>query len=123
MNLAQKNCIPCKGGVPPLSAEEQQQLLAQLSGWEIVNGHHLSKTYRSKSYAESLKWVNELSAIAERQGHHPDVYLSWGKTRVDIWTHKIDGLQEADFVLAAKFDEAYYSVSESGGRTDGTSAK
>jgi 4a-hydroxytetrahydrobiopterin dehydratase len=104
--LAQKQCVPCKGGVPPLKAEEIDGYLAQVEGWEAVKAHHLTKTYKFKDFVTALDFVNRVGGIAEQQGHHPDLYLTWGKVRIDIWTHKIDGLTESDFILAAKCDEA-----------------
>ena len=102
--LADKTCVPCRGGVPPLSADEVARLLAQVDGWEAPGNHHITKSYKLPDFALALAFVNRIGALAEEQGHHPDVYLAWGKVRVDLWTHKIDGLTESDFILAAKFD-------------------
>jgi 4a-hydroxytetrahydrobiopterin dehydratase len=103
--LAAKTCIPCRGGVPPLQHEEIQNLLGQLGGdWEAVEDHHLKKDYAFKNFAEALAYTNRVGAMAEEQGHHPDIYLAWGKVGITIWTHKIDGLTESDFVFAAKCD-------------------
>jgi 4a-hydroxytetrahydrobiopterin dehydratase len=104
-DLANRECVPCRGGVPPLTAEERAPLLAQLDGWKVVDGHHLSKEYAFKDFVTALGFVNRVGEVAERNGHHPDLWLSWGKVRVDVWTHKIDGLTESDFVLAAKCDQ------------------
>lgn len=107
MGLSDKTCIPCRGGVPPLEGAELERLLGELGqGWQVVDGHHLVKEYGFKDFADALAFVNRLGAIAEEQGHHPDLYLAWGKVRAEIWTHKIDGLTESDFILAAKFDRA-----------------
>lgn len=103
--LSSKQCVPCRGGVPPLTAEEIQPLLAQLNGWEVVSQHHLKKNYAFSNFAEALKFVNRVGELAEEQGHHPDICFGWGKVEVTIWTHKIDGLTESDFILAAKIDE------------------
>ena len=103
-SLAQKECVPCKGGVPPLTRAQFSPLLAQLKGWNVEKDHHLSKTYAFPDFAKALAFVNRVGEMAEQQGHHPDVYLSWGKVRLEIWTHKIDGLTESDFVFAAKAD-------------------
>ena len=106
--LASRQCTPCKSGVSPLSAQEIEPLLSQLeSGWAVVDHHHLARTYAFKNFAQALAFVNRVGEMAEEQGHHPDLYLAWGKTRVEIWTHKINGLHEADFVLAAKCDALY----------------
>lgn len=104
MGLAEKDCIPCRGGVPPLPPEEGKGYLAQLDGWEVIDNHHLTKTYKLADFKDALAFVNRIGAMAEEQGHHPDIYLAWGKVRVDIWTHKINGLTESDFVFAAKCD-------------------
>ncbi len=103
--LAKQECVPCKGGVPPLKGGQITELLAQLgNGWQAVNEHHLEKEYACKDFREALAFTNQVGELAEQQGHHPDIYLRWGKVRVTIWTHKIDGLTESDFVLAAKTD-------------------
>lgn len=103
--LASEKCVPCRGGVPPLRGEELRALAAQLgSGWRVVEEHHLEKEYRFGDFAEALSFTNAVGAIAEREGHHPDIYLAWGRVRVTIWTHKIDGLTRSDFILAAKID-------------------
>ena len=104
-NLAEKECVPCKGGVPPLKGAELQKLSRQLEGWNVVNEHHLSKTWRFPDFATALAFVNRVGALAERIGHHPDLHLAWGKVAMEIWTHKIDGLTESDFIFAAKTDQ------------------
>ncbi len=104
-NLADQQCVPCRGGVPPLEATRQAELLKQLDGWGVERGHHLSKTYAFADFSQGLAFVNRVGAMADQQGHHPDIYLTWGKVRVEIWTHKIDGLTESDFVFAAKTDK------------------
>ncbi len=103
--LAKKTCVPCRGGVPPLTAEQIRPLIAQIDGWNVIESHHLEKNYRFPDFQQALDFVNEVGRIAEDQGHHPDIYLAWGKVRITIWTHKIDGLTESDFILAAKLDE------------------
>lgn len=108
--LADKTCVPCKGGVPPLTAEEIAPLAAELSAhWSVVDGHHLEASFDFPDFAAALEFTNRLGAIAEEQWHHPDLLVAWGKVGVTLWTHKIDGLSEADFVLAAKFDRALQS--------------
>ncbi len=105
--LAQQDCVPCRGGVPPLDSAAIDRLLRQLDGgWKAVGGHHLEKEYSFKNFLEALEFTNRVGAIAEEQRHHPDIHLAWGKVKLTIWTHKIDGLTESDFVLAAKADEA-----------------
>jgi 4a-hydroxytetrahydrobiopterin dehydratase len=104
-SLSEKTCVPCRGGVPPLTAEEIAPLHAQLDAWTVADGHRLSKEFTFKNFRTALEFTNAVGAIAEEQGHHPDIYLAWGKVRVEIWTHKIDGLTESDFILAAKIDK------------------
>lgn len=105
--LAAKECIPCKGGVPPLKGEELAELHGQLgNGWELIGEHHLEKTYAFPDFRAALAFTNAVGAIAEDQNHHPDIYLAWGKVKVQIWTHKIDGLTRSDFVFAAKVEKA-----------------
>ncbi len=103
--LASKTCVPCKGDVPPLKGAELQKLQSEVPGWEVVNEHHLEKTYKFPDFVKALAFVNRIGELAEQQGHHPDIYLSWGKVGVKTWTHKIDGLTESDFILAAKIDQ------------------
>ena len=102
--LSRKTCVPCRGGVPPLRGEEIQPLIEQVPGWRVVDEHHLEKEYTFSDFQIALDFVNRAGSVAEEQGHHPDIYLSWGKAGVKIWTHKIDGLTESDFILAAKID-------------------
>jgi len=104
-DLAERECVPCRGGVPPMKGEQIEELLQQLEGWQVVDEHHLQKLYRFKDFRESLEFVNRVGKLAEQQGHHPDLCFGWGKAEVTIWTHKIDGLSESDFVLAAKIDK------------------
>jgi 4a-hydroxytetrahydrobiopterin dehydratase len=105
MSLARKECVPCKGGVPPLKGDELNQLSEQVEGWDVIEEHHLSKTYKFPNFVKALEFVNKVGSIAEQQGHHPNIFLTWGKARIETWTHKIDGLTESDFILAAKIDE------------------
>jgi 4a-hydroxytetrahydrobiopterin dehydratase len=105
MSLAEKHCVPCRGGVPPLKGEELLKMLTQVTGWTVIDEHHLQKDYKFPDFRMALAFVNEVGAIAEAEGHHPDLYLAWGKVQVKTWTHKIDGLTESDFILAAKIDE------------------
>jgi 4a-hydroxytetrahydrobiopterin dehydratase len=105
MALADKDCVPCKGGIPALKGSELQELATQLKeGWRVVNEHHLERDYKFKDFREALTFTDKVGELAEAQGHHPDIYLAWGKVKLTIWTHKIDGLTESDFVLAAKAD-------------------
>lgn len=103
--LADKTCTPCRGGVPPLAGDELDRLAAELGGgWRVVDGHHLEKEYRFPDFRQALEFTNRIGELAEEVNHHPNIFLTWGKVRVELWTHKIDGLNEADFVWAAKAD-------------------
>lgn len=105
--LADDKCIPCRGGVPALEAAAREALLAELgNGWRVIDGHHLEKEFAFPDFAQALAFTNRVGTIAEEQGHHPDILLRWGSARVQIWTHKIDGLTRSDFVLAAKIENA-----------------
>jgi 4a-hydroxytetrahydrobiopterin dehydratase len=103
-SLAQKTCVPCKGGHPPLKGEALQSLWRQVEGWNVIDEHHLVKTYKFPDFVAALGFVNKVGNLAEEQQHHPDIYLAWGKVEIKIWTHKINGLTESDFILAAKID-------------------
>jgi len=103
--LAAKTCVPCRGGVPPLQGGELLALQKQVEGWKVVEEHHITKTFKFADFREALQFVNRVGELAEVQGHHPDIFLAWGKVEITIWTHKIDGLTESDFIIAAKFDQ------------------
>lgn len=103
--LAGKQCTPCKGGVPPLRGKELARLADELGGgWQVVAEHQLEKEYQFKDFREALDFTNKVGELAEAQGHHPDICLAWSKVKLTVWTHKINGLTESDFVLAAKVD-------------------
>ena len=102
--LADKSCVPCRGGVPPLTTAEIDPLRGEVPDWDVVDDHHVMRAFRFSDFKTALDFVNRVGALAEEQGHHPDIYLAWGKVDIQIWTHKIDGLTESDFVLAAKID-------------------
>lgn len=105
VGLAKEKCVPCRGGVPALQGEELRELEKQLGGgWHVVDGHHLEKEFTFPDFVQALAFTNSIGAIAEEEGHHPDIYLAWGKVRVTTWTHKIDGLTRSDFILAAKIE-------------------
>lgn len=103
--LAAKTCVPCRGGVPPLKGAELQALENQVSGWSVVDERYLVKSFEFPDFKNALRFVNRVGEIAEQQGHHPEICFTWGKAEVKIWTHKIDGLTESDFILAAKIDQ------------------
>jgi 4a-hydroxytetrahydrobiopterin dehydratase len=106
-DLASMECVPCKGGIAPLTHAEIAPYLADLGeGWEVVDDHHLRKEYRFRNFREALDFTNRVGELAEQVGHHPDIELAWGRVAITVFTHKIGGLHEADFVFAAKADRA-----------------
>ncbi len=105
--LAEKTCVPCKGGVPPLKGDELERILKQVPEWKAVKEHHLVRTYTFPDFKQALDFVNRVGEVAEKQGHHPDILLAWGRAEITLWTHKIDGLTESDFIMAAKIDQLY----------------
>jgi 4a-hydroxytetrahydrobiopterin dehydratase len=107
-DLASKTCVPCRGGVPPLKGMELATIHKQIpewAHWKVVNEHHVTRTYTFPDFKQALDFVNRVGAVAEEQGHHPDIFLTWGRVDITIWTHKIDGLTESDFIMAAKIDK------------------
>jgi 4a-hydroxytetrahydrobiopterin dehydratase len=103
--LAAKTCEPCRVGTPPLAGEPLQTLAKQVPQWKVVDAHHLTRSFAFPDFRQALTFVNKVGELAESQGHHPDILLSWGKAKVTTWTHKINGLTESDFILAAKIDK------------------
>ena len=103
--LADKTCVPCKGGVSPVAGKELEKLSKQLPHWKVVDAHHITRTFTFPDFRQALEFVNKVGELAEEQGHHPDILLSWGKAEITTWTHKINGLTESDFILAAKIDQ------------------
>jgi 4a-hydroxytetrahydrobiopterin dehydratase len=106
-DLADQRCVPCRGGVPPLEGEALANLSSRLPDWKVIDRHHLQKSFSFPDFKTALDFVNRVGAVAEAEGHHPDLCLSWGRVDVVTYTHKIKGLTESDFVLAAKMDRLY----------------
>ncbi len=105
-DLASKKCVPCAGGVPPLQGEELNRLQEQLGGnWKVVDGHHLEKEFTLPTFRANINFVNRVADLAEQQDHHPGIHIDYRRTKIEIWTHKINGLTQSDFVLAAKIDK------------------
>jgi 4a-hydroxytetrahydrobiopterin dehydratase len=105
--LADRNCVPCRGGAPPLKGSKLAEIhrqLAQPAQWKIIDEHHLVRAYKFPDFKSALAFVNRVGEVAEEQGHHPDILLAWGKVEITTWTHAVDGLTESDFILAAKVD-------------------
>src|ERR1700674_784968 len=105
--LASETCVPCRGGVPPMSGLEIQKILKLVPEWKAINDHHLTRTFIFPDFKQARDFVNRGGALAEEQGHHPDILLAWGKAEITLWTHKINGLTESDFIMAAKIDRVH----------------
>jgi 4a-hydroxytetrahydrobiopterin dehydratase len=105
--LADQKCVPCRGGTPPLTREQIQPMAAQLSDWQVEDDRKLIKSFKVKNWLEAVAFVNRITPVAEAENHHPDLYVRWGEVRVYLWTHKINGLTESDFYMAAKIDRAF----------------
>jgi 4a-hydroxytetrahydrobiopterin dehydratase len=103
--LASKHCVPCRGGVAAFKGQELRDLANQLPGWRIINEHHLTREYAFPDFKTALEFVNRAGEVAEREGHHPNIAFTWGKVEITIYTHKVDGLTESDFILAAKLEQ------------------
>lgn len=107
MSLADQTCVPCKSGAAPLAGAELRQLAAQLPGWDVMREHHLERHFAFPDFVTALDFVNRVGALAEQQGHHPDIYLTWGKVKIEIYTHSVGGLSPSDFILGAKIERAF----------------
>ena len=105
--LVRKHCTPCRGGIPPLAGAALAAFQDKLPSWKVIDGHHLAKSFAFPDFRTALDFVNRVGGIAEEEGHHPDLRLSWGKVDVETYTHKINGLSENDFILAAKIDVTF----------------
>lgn len=104
MSLADKQCEPCHGGIPALSSAQIQPFLKELKDWNVTDDQRLHKSIKTKNFQQALDLANRIGAVAEEQGHHPDLLVRWGELRIELWTHAVGGLTEADFILAAKID-------------------
>ena len=109
-DLANRNCVPCRGGTPPIQGQLLKDLGKHVPEWKIVKSHHLTRAFPFPNFRAALEFTNQVGELAEREGHHPDIYLAWGKVEIKLWTHKIDGLTESDFILAAKIDRLQPNV-------------
>src|SRR5437660_1854302 len=113
MNVGDKPSMRCRGGEPPMARWRAEELLAELAPvWQLNAEGHLERVYPVKNFVQALEFANKAGAIAEKEGHHPDLHVAWGKCKVEIWTHKIKGLTESDFYMAAKVDRAFQSMGQ-----------
>jgi 4a-hydroxytetrahydrobiopterin dehydratase len=104
-DLASQSCVPCRGGVPPIEGAALRSILQQVPKWSAVNEHHITRAFTFPDFKQALDFVNRVGDVAEHEGHHPDILLTWGKAEITLWTHKIDGLTQSDFIMAAKIDQ------------------
>ena len=106
-NLAARHCVPCEGGTKPMSRSEAEAYLASAAGWKLIEGEPLkiARSVKHKDFAEAMRFVNKLAAVAEAEGHHPDICVSWNRVKLELFTHSIGGLSENDFIMAAKINE------------------
>ncbi|HBV00798.1 MAG TPA: 4a-hydroxytetrahydrobiopterin dehydratase [Candidatus Taylorbacteria bacterium] len=103
-NLINKKCIPCEGGMPHLMANEIETLCKEVPEWEVKDWHELKRRFKFKNFVEALAFVNKVGALAESEGHHPDISFGWGYVEITLFTHAVDGLSENDFILAVKIN-------------------
>lgn len=104
MGLADRKCAPCDGSTPALKGDALRDFEHETPEWNVVDEHHIERTFTFPDFRQALDFVNRIGGIAEEQEHHPDVFLTWGKVGVKIFTHKVNGLTDADFILAAKIE-------------------
>jgi len=103
--LTSKKCQPCEGGVPPIAGDDITNYTCQLkTTWDVIEGKKIRKGFSYSDFIETMIFVNKVADLAEEEGHHPDMHVSYGKVEIEIWTHAIGGLSENDFILAAKID-------------------
>lgn len=105
MSLSEKKCVPCRGGIPALTPQEVKPLLEEVNGWTVVDDFKLKQSFKFDNFKDAMNLANKIAEIAENEGHHPDLLVRWGELVVEIWTHKVNGLTESDFILAAKIDK------------------
>lgn len=103
-DLADKQCVPCRGGTPALRGAELEKLQQSVPAWTVTDEHHIHRAFKFPDFVQALAFVNKVGAVAEEQGHHPDILLTWGKAEITLWTHSINGLSESDFIMAARID-------------------
>lgn len=104
-SLENKKCVPCEGGLSPMTPEQARDMLKEVPGWELTKGSKaIQRRYKFKNFKQSLEFVNKVGAIAEAEGHHPDITFGWGYAEITLWTHAINGLHENDFIVASKIN-------------------
>lgn len=104
--LHDKSCVPCQGGIPPLTREEFAPMLGEINpAWEVIEDKKLRRVFKFPTFMDSISFVNKIADIAEREGHHPDIQIRYKQVIIELWTFKINGLFDNDFILAAKIDQ------------------
>ncbi len=105
-DLANQKCIPCEGGVAPLTKTDAEETMKHVPGWTLdAEGKHIAREFVFKDFGEAMTFVNKIADIAEKEGHHPDISIHWNKVNLNLWTHAIGGLSTNDFIVAAKIHE------------------
>lgn len=106
MDLTQKHCVPCEGGIPPLLDQKEDELIKQIPSWILLRDgtHKIRCQFKFKNFKEAIAFVNKVAEIAESEGHHPDIYIFYNKVQLDLFTHAVGGLSENDFIMAAKIN-------------------
>jgi len=103
-DLHKNKCIPCKGGIPKLKIKDSKEFQKETPDWKIIKNHHITRTFKFNDFKSALTFVNKVGAIAEKEGHHPNINFTWGEVNISIYTHAINGLHKNDFILASKID-------------------
>src|SRR3989338_400994 len=110
MDLSQKKCVPCEGGMPPFSNEKEDELIQQVPGWLLLREteHKLRRQFTFKTFKDAMEFVNKVADVADRERHHPDIYVFYNKVQLDLFTHAVGGLSENDFIMARKTDLLFW---------------
>ena len=110
-DLAERECVACTSDDDPLKGDDLNRLYEKIDTdvWDVIDEHHLEGTYEFENFRDALEFTKEVGELAEEEWHHPDIHLSWGEVVIEMWTHKIDGLFETDFIMAARMDRIYRS--------------
>lgn len=113
MSLDAKQCIPCRGGIPPLTRNEAEDYLKEVPGWTLAtDATRIQRHFTFENFTAAVAFVNRVADLSEKEGHHPDITFGWGYCDIVLYTHKIKGLHENDFIMAAKFNRQYQASSE-----------
>lgn len=105
MDLSLKHCVPCEGGIPPLTNEKSKEMLSDVESWELVGGNQkITKKFKFKDFKSAMQFVNKVADIANQEDHHPNIHIFYNKVELELWTHAIGGLSDNDFIMASKIE-------------------